>query len=316
MKEIGGYFGLEQLIKEEYYPNLIALNNARNSLLYILKAKKINKIYIPYFLCDSISKLCDREGFIYEYYSIDEVFLPLFEKKLNTEEYLYIVNFYGQINNEKIKSLKEKYGNVIFDNVQAFFQKPVKDIDTIYSCRKFFGVPDGAYLATDRILGERIETDRSKDRMRHILGRFEGSAFDYYADFKNNDHSFVDLPLRYMSALTHNILGAIDYEMVIKKRNENYTVLEKALGNKNKLNLIAPNAPYAYPFYCENGMELKRRLAERKIFVATLWPNVFAFEKSLEKDYAENILPLPCDQRYGKAEMNYLVEEILKCMKN
>lgn len=316
MKEIGGYFGLEQLIKKEYYPNLIALNNARNSLLYIVKAKKINKIYIPYFLCDSISKLCNREGIPYEYYSIDEKFLPVFEKKLNSDEYIYIVNFYGQIDNEQIKSLQEKYGNLIFDNVQAFFQKPIKGIDTIYSCRKFFGVPDGAYLATDKILSEALETDCSKDRMRHILGRFEGNASDYYADFKNNDHSFVDLPLRYMSKLTHNILGAIDYETAITKRNDNYAVLKKALENKNKLNFIVPNAPYAYPFYCENGMTLKKRLAERKIFVATLWPNVLSFENTLEKDYAENILPLPCDQRYGEEEMNYLAEEILKCMKN
>ena len=35
--EIGGYFGLEPLISNEYYKDLIALNTARNALLYILK---------------------------------------------------------------------------------------------------------------------------------------------------------------------------------------------------------------------------------------------------------------------------------------
>ena len=55
MKEIGGYFELENLISNEYHKNLLALNSGRNALSYILKSKKIEKIYIPYYLCDSIS---------------------------------------------------------------------------------------------------------------------------------------------------------------------------------------------------------------------------------------------------------------------
>lgn len=36
MKEIGGYFELEQLISNEYYKDLVPLNNGRNALLYLL----------------------------------------------------------------------------------------------------------------------------------------------------------------------------------------------------------------------------------------------------------------------------------------
>ena len=54
MREIGGYFELEHLISNEYHKNLLTLNSGRNSLIYILKSKKIEKIYIPYYLCDSI----------------------------------------------------------------------------------------------------------------------------------------------------------------------------------------------------------------------------------------------------------------------
>ena len=45
MEEIGGYFELEELIKNEYYKNLIALNTGRNALYYVLKARNI-KNYI------------------------------------------------------------------------------------------------------------------------------------------------------------------------------------------------------------------------------------------------------------------------------
>ena len=55
--EIGGYFGLESLISNEYHKGLVALNTARNALLYVLRARKIKKLYIPYYLCNSISEI-------------------------------------------------------------------------------------------------------------------------------------------------------------------------------------------------------------------------------------------------------------------
>lgn len=313
-KEIGGYFGLEQFHNQEYYPDLVAVNTARNALVYLIKAKNIQKIYLPYFLCDSVAKVCERESCNYEYYSISKDFLPIFDKELKENEFLYIVNFFGQLSQQYVQILNQRFQNIILDNVQAFFQKPLKGIETIYSCRKFFGVPDGAYLATMSLLEEKLEVDISKGRMEHLLGRFECGASEYYEKFKANDNSFVDLPLRYMSKLTHNILGAIDYKKVQKRRNENYTVLASFLDEKNGLSLTEPQGPYCYPFYCENGMEIKKSLARKGMFIPTLWPNVLGLEGTLEKKYAENILPLPCDQRYSELDMKYLLERIAECL--
>lgn len=313
VKEIGGYFGLEQFHNQEYYADLVAVNTARNALVYLIKAKNIQKIYLPYYLCDSVAKVCDREGCAYEYYSINKEFLPIFDKQLGANEFLYVVNFFGQLSKRYVQTLKDRFQNIILDNVQAFFQKPIEGVDTIYSCRKFFGVPDGGYLATQTVLQEPLEMDESRMRMTHILGRFEKSASEFYQEFKDNDKAFVHIPLRAMSSLTHNILGIVDYERVRRKRNENYQILSDALGALNSLKLIEQDGPYVYPFYCKNGMEIKKKLAQEKIYVATLWPNVLCLEGALEKDYAENILPLPCDQRYNSEDMKRIVREIAKC---
>lgn len=312
MKEIGGYFELEQMCGQELYSDLKALNTGRNALLFLLKARNIRKLYIPYFLCDSVSVLCERYGCEYEYYHIGRDFYPCFDKCLEDGEYLYVVNYYGQIDNASATVLKEKYKNMIFDNVQAFFQPPVKGIDTVYSCRKFFGVPDGAYLSTDASLAEPIPKDRSSDRMRHLLGRFEGIASDYYADFKANDHSFRELELREMSDLTRNLMRGIDYESARRRRNENFAVLSEALGTSNTLSPKAPDGPYCYPFYAENGMDIKKALAAKKIYVATLWPNVLSLADAgeTELDYTRSILPLPCDQRYDREDMLRIAEEL------
>ena len=196
------------------------------------------------------------------------------------------------------------------DNVQAFFQHPAPGVDTVYSCRKFFGVPDGGYVSTDAVLAEEFEKDVSKDRMTHILGRFEGTASEFYSCFQNNDHSFEGIPTRHMSELTHNLLRGIDYDYARTKRNENYAVLARALGEANKLRLITPDGPFCYPFYCKDGMRIKKELAAKKIYVPTLWPNVLDLEDSLEKDFAENILPLPCDQRYDAEDMEMIIKQL------
>lgn len=310
-KEIGGYFGLEKLVSNEYYPDLAAVNNARCALLYIIEAKQYKKVYLPYFLCDSVRLVLEREKIPFEEYRIDKTFLPILDINTNPEEVVYIVNYYGLISEEQLISLKNKYGNIVVDNAQAFFTRPIKGIDTIYSCRKFFGVPDGGYAYTEAEYHENMPVDVSMERMKHILGRFEGTkASDYYDDFNNNDESFKEIELRSMSKLTHNILGAIDYQAAKDRREENFLFLSKALGERNELNIKCPPGPYAYPFYIHNGMAVKKLLAKRKIYVATLWPNVLGTGLDIETDFTENILPLPCDQRYSQEDMQRVVNEI------
>jgi len=248
------------------------------------------------------------ETVCYEEYSIDRQLRPQFSKSLGAGEYLYIVNYYGQIPNNELLEMKERWDHIIVDNVHAFFQHPVEGVDTIYSCRKFFGVPDGAYVATDSVLKEELIQDVSMDRMRCILGRFEGKASDYYGDFQATGPLFEQLPLRKMSALTRNILRAVDYDAVRNRRDENYTVLESILGKRNYLELRVPEGPFSYPFYCENGLQIKKYLAEKRIYVPTLWPEMLQLENSMEKDMAENILPLPCDQRYSDEDMHQMAD--------
>ena len=60
--------------------------------------------------------------------------------------------------------------------LKAFYQYPVNGVDTLYTCRKYFGVPDGGYLYTDTKLNDDLEIDISYERMEYILGRYEVSA--------------------------------------------------------------------------------------------------------------------------------------------
>ena len=57
---------------------------------------------------------------------------------------------------------------------------------------------------------------------------------------------------------------------------------------------------------------LKKRLIDNKIFVATYWPNVLEWckEDDIEYKLCKSIIPIPIDQRYGKEDMNRILEII------
>ena len=139
MKEIGGYFGLECFGDVEYYKNLLRLNTGRNCIVLNAKVKKYSKLFIPRYICSCIPVALSKNDIVYEYYDITEKFLPDLKHELEADEDILIVNYYCQLDNKTIKALMHKYKKVILDNTQSFFQKPCEDLDTVYSCRKFFG---------------------------------------------------------------------------------------------------------------------------------------------------------------------------------
>ena len=179
-KEIGGYFELEEMAGEEYYPDLYKVNLGRTALLWLLESHQYKKIYLPVFLCQSVIDICRDHDIEVEFYHLDADLNILLEKReLPAEECLYLVSYYGQLTDEKILYCQKVYGNVIVDHTHAFFQKPLKGVDTLYSCRKFWGVSDGAYVSTDIALSGEKPEDRSGGRMSHILGRYEENAGKY-----------------------------------------------------------------------------------------------------------------------------------------
>lgn len=313
--EIGGYIEFTQFNGSIFHDDAIALNSGRNCLAYLIESRNIKRIAIPKFLCDSVSDICKKYNLDIRYYSIGKDFLPQILQH-EDGEWIYLVNYYGQIDNNQIVKFKQKYENIIVDNVQAFFQMPLGDTDTIYTCRKFFGVPDGAFLYTDKKLNCDLENDVSMNRISHLLGRLEENANKHYSEYIINEEAFINLPIRKMSLLTENLLRSIDYKIVQITRERNFLYLDNKLGVYNKLKLQVPVGAFMYPLYLANGADIRKKLQEEKIYIPTLWPDVFDVcnESDLEYDMAKNILPIPCDQRYSLEDMEYMVSEVEKCL--
>lgn len=300
---------------EEYHKDAIRLNTGRNCLEYILKARGYKKVYLPYYTCEVVLEPFEKLGVPYEFYHIDINFEIRDRFTLKANEALLYVNYYG-LKQRYVEQLAEKTGDrLIVDNTQAFYAKPIAGVDTFYTCRKFFGVPDGAYLYTDKKLDEDLELDLSFERMASLTKRIDLGAEAGYADFRETSQNLVGQPIKYMSKLTQRLMQGLDYTGIAKQRRDNYIQLYSALGTSNTLNLPLEDdaVPMVYP-YLAPVKGLREKLIENKVFVARYWPNVLEWSTKDDIEYllAYQMQPLPIDQRYGEEDMNRIITLINK----
>jgi len=312
MKEYGGYIEFEHFSGSEYHPEAVALNCGRNCLAYLIVSRNIKKISLPYFLCSSVRETCEKYPVEVSFYHLDKCFRPVLSGERTDDQYIYIVNYYGLLTKQDILLFKEKYGNIIVDNSHAFFQKAVPGVDTHYNCRKYFGVADGAYLYTDSEYRGNLETDISYPRMNYLLGRFEKGANAFYEEYVSNNKIFREEPLKWMSALTHNLLRPIDYDKVKVTREENFKTLQKGLADSNLLDIQILEGPYAYPYMIQDAECVRKELIKRNIYIPVLWPDALQYleNDAIESGYIRNILPLPVDQRYTSKDMEDIIAAI------
>lgn len=311
MEAIGGYFSLELPQHEEYHKNAIRLNTGRNCLEYILRVRGYKKVYVPYYTCEAVMEPINKLGVPYEFYHIDIHFEIRDRFTLKEGEALLYTNYFG-LKQRYVEQLAEKVElRLIVDNTQAFYAKPLTGIDTFYTCRKFFGVPDGAYLYCDKDLDGEIEQDYSYDRVAHLVKRIDLSAEEGFKDFRRVDDGLDNQPIRKMSKLTQRMIQGIDYEAAAQRRRVNFQLLHEALSKENNLELHLEDdaVPMVYP-YLVPVQGLREKLIENKIFVARYWPNVLDWTTKGDIDYllAYQMQPLPIDQRYCEEELSRIIK--------
>lgn len=313
MDAIGGYFDLELRSGEHYHKEAIRLNTARNCLEYILMARHYKKIYIPFYTCEVILEPIKKLGISYEFYRINYDLEPETIPQVKEDEAFLYTNYFG-LKQGCVEYLSEKYGDhLIVDNSQAFYAKRIDGIDTFYSPRKFFGVPDGGYLYTDCKLDKEFLQDKSYNRMRHLLIRAEENAEAGYSMFREADASLCNSPIKYMSVISDRLLRNIDYLYIKDIRRNNFKFLHDRLSEKNRLKFNFDNeaVPLVYPYLQEDG-DLKKFLISKRIFVATYWPNVLEWcsEQTVEYKITQKLAALPIDQRYIEKDMEALIQHI------
>lgn len=309
--EIGGYFQLELREFTSTRNDVILLNSARSALRCIVRNYHVKEIQVPYYTCPVIWQALLAENCKLLPYDIDDNFSPI---SINPELPVIYTNYFG-INSNIVNSLTKVCKYLILDNAQAFFAKP-EGIGCIWSPRKFFGLPDGGIL-WPKISGLNLKESQSWHRCSHLLKRVDLGASNGYSDFKINDSSLDKEEPCYMSKLTEFLMNGIDINYVKEKRVQNFTYLDKMIGSINGIKIAydpTNDVPMVYPLRTKNRT-LREILIKNKIYVAKYWPKNDGMDcmtsyKSMKM--AEEIIPLPIDQRYDDEDMEIISEIILR----
>ena len=318
IKVIGGYFELADKDYEcgQMPVDGIALNTCRNALEYIiLQLADVKRIFLPYYTCEAVVEPLDRLLVKYEFYHINEKLELAEDIALFEGDYLIANNYFG-IKDAYISKLADTYGKrLIVDNAQALFAPKIPEIKAVYSTRKFVGVADGGFaVGVSTEPAAILDVDQTSRHDSHLYIRKEKGAEAGFKEYQANECQLDNQSVRRMSLQTGTILSYIDYETVIERRRQNFQIVNNALKQKNQLHLPSMDSfvcPMVYPFMTDDT-SLRERLIKNKVFVARYWPNILKWCKKEDLEYklAIQIIPLPIDQRYGKDDMERILEII------
>ncbi len=313
MKSIGGYFELELDAKGLYHNEALKLNTARHALQLLLQNISCSNIYLPFYTCEVVVETVNRLNIPFSFYYINLDLEPDFDFSIiKKDEYFLYINYFG-LKDDFIDNLSKRCPRLIVDNSQSFYSMPLSNVSTFYTARKFFGVPDGAYLYANIPIAEynKLPLGKSFERFDFLVKRVDLSAEEGYSDFQSAENTINDLPIEKMSKLTDRMLRSINYNIIAKKRCQNFSYLANALDKENMYNVKwnGRQIPMVYPFLTQRS-DLKSKLNANRIYTASYWPSVLDHvnKQSTEFFITSNFVFLPIDQRYSKEDMDSIIK--------
>jgi hypothetical protein len=316
MTVVGGFFELEAARGGDlWHCGSVALTSGRACLRAILELTRPARLFVPFYICDAALEPLRRLRIPIEFYRLTPTLDPEHEGWPADACVLY-VNYFDMKTGGADRLVAALGSRTIVDDTQAFFRRGRGTGWSFNSARKFFGVPDGAYVYGPRACDIRPAEPNDTAPAAHLSSRLAGDQELAYRQFLAAEaqvSSDVQLP----SQAASRLLEGISYEEVRIARRRNFTQLHERLAGVNALamdlRLDADAAPFCYPFL-PSRPSLHRALWQRQIFVPRLWPEVVSRPGGTfvwERDLAERLLPLPIDHRYGHDDMTRVADAVL-----
>ena len=318
MDAIGGYFGFENNAKKgtHFHDSPYLLDCGRTALEVILSTTKPKKIYVPYYTCNALLEPLEKSNIPFSFYAINEALEIADKLTVKQNEYIIYINFFG-IKDSYCKQLIKDYSNqLILDNTMAFFFKHKVPYWGFNSCRKFFAVPDGAYLQSPVAVAEKLLPKIINDKLNtnFLFLRNENLVEQGYQYFLKNEECFGK-GIYKMSNYSTEVLTHLNYKSLIQKRNDNFSFLHHYLSGSNTINsnlFSSADCAMFYPYLPKKKI-VHKLFWDEKIFIPKLWTDCDGRTDgySWEKKLSASLLPLPIDHRYNEDDLKNILKLIL-----
>lgn len=321
--------------------NIVYPSLGRNAISIILKNldDKKKMALLPGYTCESVILPYLKEDYKLIFYNFHkDLTVDIADLKYKIKEYkpniLHIHGFYGYntfLNAKQIiLSAKEKGCLVIQDDTQTVFSD-IELISADYyigSLRKWIEIPDGAYICThkknieltnirnDRFVNKVVEAFKLKTEYTKCL---DPSIKKTYKILFKEAQNLIDddLSIYQMSSISKGIFNTINLGEVIYKRVNNFNYLFSNIYNHFKgikpvLSNPVPSyiCPFYFPLFVKDREKFQKILSDNDIYATIIWPKYYkitGLKEETEYIY-NNIIGIPCDQRYNDFDMQRVIE--------
>ncbi len=307
-KPIGGFFELE-LPAARSLPPGVGFASGRACLTALLRACRPRRVLVPFYTCDALLEPLQHEGIPFAFYPIDEQLAPPPDLDPAEGELAIVVDYLG-CQGEPLRRLEARLGErLVIDATQSFFRQPPGKARLFNSARKFFGVPDGAFLHGP---GSAPLPPSPEPPYAHLVERLLGHQAAAYGLFQQAERAVSPEP-RGISELSRRLLGLVDFPAVAARRQQNFAVYQAAFGEHALLRPGPDDVPFFFPLLWPTEQPPRAELARQQIFLPRFWAEVEerageGFEH--ERRISRRLLPLPVDHRYTEEDCARVVAAV------
>ncbi|WP_144478307.1 DegT/DnrJ/EryC1/StrS family aminotransferase [Cytobacillus oceanisediminis] len=320
------------------YGDTILTSSGRGAISLFLQqvTPQHKSVLLPAYICDSVILPFIEQGYTCYLYEVDEKLSPIIE---NIEMYenigvFFHMGYYGfQTNFNLLKVLRyfQKQSTIIIEDVThtlfSQFNRYEENDFYVGSIRKWFGVPSGGFLASSKRIVKRpvsINYDFSMLRTTALTnkGKYMKTNDDslkslFLSQFSNAEILLnEDLNPYCIDSSSIILINSLDVDELISRRRENFKVLLEGLESISYLTspfkyLANNECPLFYPVMVKNNRNyVRKKLIDEKIYCPIHWPvpaQIKVTDLSSTLEVYNTILSIPCDQRYGKVEMDRII---------
>jgi hypothetical protein len=343
-----GYFISDN--SKALFSNAELFRSGRDALKAIAEryGKNVCKVVVPALCCESMVKPFEVNDYEIVYFKLNSDLSAITDDVLpklkNADVFLYI-NYFGfrMISDETLQLIRDTYPGLILveDKTHDILSAGFSDFKPDYSVcsiRKWLAIPDGGILFSKITAGDftknedtffsDIRTMAFKNKNKYFktgdteLKDLFRSQFSEANEYLDNDDKVVG-----MSKESVELLMNIDFRKIAETRGKNIDALSTGLSalsaglrTEDKIRQLGPKklngVNIYYPIIISDRDKIQHELAIKGIYCPVIWPlPPKAAGVCGTSDYiSNNMLAIPCDQRYSSFDMNYITDEIKKVL--
>lgn len=339
---IGGMFGLEIEIRGDSasavaQPQILAgphlrLITARSALTLLARTLRPANVWLPSYLCGVVLDAFADSGSRIHFYSVCgnlQILDHGWVANVQAGDMVIFIDYFG-FNMWDLcgKQAKERGAWLVEDACQAMLNPRFGEYAdyVIASPRKFVGVPDGgilfaqngAALPSKDLPAPPAEWWLNALKASQLRAEFDrhGGDRQWFELFRATDPNGPTEPSR-MSELSSLLLDhAIDYAVIAESRRRNFSEFAAALPEFALFpELSGDVVPLGFPVRVLNRDHVRVGLFDCEIYPPVHWPiqNIVPDEFQGSHRLAQQIMTLPCDQRFTFEDIRRIAQTFRSC---